>query len=100
MRVKEKVTGSFGEIRWANWRQTGIGLSGDIDDEEVRRGGQGAEAFELVYVASVGRACGVTCFSYVLFSLFVSADQVTLPPSPMRPLHEFRGILSESCKFP
>uniref|UniRef100_A0A915DYC4 Protein kinase domain-containing protein n=1 Tax=Ditylenchus dipsaci TaxID=166011 RepID=A0A915DYC4_9BILA len=29
-----ELEGQFGEIRWANWRQTGIGTSGDIDDEE------------------------------------------------------------------
>ncbi|KAI6243719.1 Tyrosine-protein kinase RYK [Aphelenchoides fujianensis] len=27
-------TERFGEVRWAVWRQTAIGLSGDIDDEE------------------------------------------------------------------
>ncbi|KAI6226908.1 Tyrosine-protein kinase RYK [Aphelenchoides besseyi] len=29
-----ELEGTFGEVRWAVWRQTGIGLSGDIDDEE------------------------------------------------------------------
>ncbi|KAI1718803.1 protein tyrosine kinase domain-containing protein [Ditylenchus destructor] len=29
-----EIQGTYGEIRWANWRQTGIGTSGDIDDEE------------------------------------------------------------------
>jgi len=29
-----EMEGYFGELRWTNWRQTGIGLSGDIDDEE------------------------------------------------------------------
>lgn len=29
-----ELEGTFGEIRWSVWRQTGIGLSGDIDDEE------------------------------------------------------------------
>lgn len=29
-----ELEGTFGEFRWAVWRQTGIGLSGDIDDEE------------------------------------------------------------------
>ncbi|CAD5227544.1 unnamed protein product [Bursaphelenchus okinawaensis] len=29
-----EMEGKFGEIRWAIWRQTTVGLSGDIDDEE------------------------------------------------------------------
>jgi hypothetical protein len=34
-----ELEGQFGEVRWAVWRQTGLGLSGDIDDEE----GKGVE---------------------------------------------------------
>lgn len=29
-----ELEGTYGEIRWANWRQTGLGVSGDIDVEE------------------------------------------------------------------
>uniref|UniRef100_A0A914CYF8 Uncharacterized protein n=2 Tax=Acrobeloides nanus TaxID=290746 RepID=A0A914CYF8_9BILA len=29
-----ELEGTFGEIRWAIWRQTRLGLCGDIDDEE------------------------------------------------------------------
>lgn len=33
-----ELEGQFGEVRWAVWRQTGLGLSGDIDDEEGKEG--------------------------------------------------------------
>lgn len=33
-RVQTRCLGTFGELRWAIWRQTQRGLCGDIDDDE------------------------------------------------------------------
>lgn len=58
VKVRIRASGTFGEVRWAIWRQNASGLSGDIDEEE-----DAACSDEAVIVKTLKPTASRVCFS-------------------------------------